>query len=164
MALQGLVHLATLQGEYAHVSLPRWGFLLKTNLLQDWCTVEFWNDFEGKTVAEKYRLDHLIGPKGRSAFFTTNNGTGVPSVIRLIESLNDEDQILARWNIVSTLQQEHLIKLKACGQTILDGTHLVYAVLESTDAELADILKERPLTAEETKQVAISIIDGLQTL
>ena len=28
MTLQGLVHLATLQGEYAHVSLPRWGFLL----------------------------------------------------------------------------------------------------------------------------------------
>lgn len=126
--------------------------------------MELWNDFEGMVVGGRFQLDHLIGPKGRSAYFTTKDQTGTPAVIRLIESLNDEEEILARWRTVTGLKQEHLVEVLACGQTVLDGTHLVYAVMEPTDAELADVLRERALTADETRQVALDVADGLETL
>jgi len=126
--------------------------------------MELWNDFEGKTVDGRFQLDHLIGPKGRSAYFTTKDEGSGPAVIRLIESLNDEEEILARWRTVTGLRQEHLVAVLACGQTVIDGTHLVYAVMEPTDAELADVLRERALTADETRQVALSVADGLEVL
>ena len=126
--------------------------------------MELWNDFEGKTVDGRFHLDHLIGPKGRSAYFTTKDEGGGPAAIRLIESLNDEEEILARWRMVLGMKQEHLLGVLACGQTVLDGTHLVYAVMEPTDMELADVLRERALSGDETRQVALSVADGLQAL
>ncbi len=126
--------------------------------------MELWNDFEGKNVDGRFQLDHLIGPKGRSAYFTTRDETGGPAVIRLIESLNDEEEILSRWRAVTGLRQENLVAVLACGQTVIDGTHLVYAVMEPTDAELADVLRERALTADETRQIALSVADGLEVL
>lgn len=123
-----------------------------------------WNDYEGKTIAGSYLLDKLLRPEGRSAFFTTLNGTGTPSAIRLIESLNDEQEILTRWRTVSEIRQPNLLTLKKCGEDVVDGTPLIYAVLEATDANLADVLRDRSLTAEETKQLATSLIPALQAL
>ena len=61
-------------------------------------------------------------------------------------------------------QQEHLTQILQCDKTVLDGVHLVYAVMEPFDAELADVLKERPLTADEAKEVAGSVAVALQEL
>jgi len=127
-------------------------------------TMELWNDFEGKTVDGRFHLDQLIGPKGRSAYFMTRDEAGAPATIRLIESLNDEEEILGRWRRVTGLKEEHLLEVLACGQTVLDGTHLVYAVMEPTDMELSEVLRERALTTEETKQIALSVADGLEAL
>ncbi len=126
--------------------------------------MELWNDFEGKTVDGRFQLDHLIGPKGRSAYFTGRDEAGSPVVIRLIESLNDEEEILGRWRRVTGLQQEHLVEVLACGQTVLDGTHLVYAAMEPTDIELTDVLRDRALSVDETRQIALSVADGLEVL
>ena len=126
--------------------------------------MELWNDFEGKTIDGRFPLEHLIGPKGRSAYFTGKTETGTPVVVRLIESLNDEEEILSRWRAVTGMKQEHLVEVMASGQTVLDGTHLVYAVMEPTDAELADVLRERALTSDETRQIALSVADGLESL
>ena len=126
--------------------------------------MELWNDFEGKSVDGKFTLGRLIGPSGRSAFFETTDAAGAPAVIRLIESLNDEDEILGRWRIIEGLRQPNLVELRSFGKTVLDGTHLVYSVMEPTDAELKDVLRERPLTADETRQLATSILPGLQAL
>lgn len=126
--------------------------------------MELWNDFEGKTVDGRFTLERLLGPKGRSAYFTGKDEAGGPAVIRLIESLNDEDEILGRWGLVTGMKQEHLVGVLACGQTVLDGTHLVYAVMEPSDMELGDVLRERALSPEETRQIALSVADGLEAL
>ena len=126
--------------------------------------MELWNDYEGKTVDGRFRLERLIGPKGRSAFFATKDEAGQPAVIRLIESLNDEVEILRRWRAVQQVKQENLLGLLACDQTVLDGVHLVYAVMEHSEADLAEILNERVLTADETRQVARSVAAALEAL
>jgi hypothetical protein len=126
--------------------------------------MQLWNEYEGRIVADQFPLKKLLEPEGRSAFFSTTNGSGAPAVIRLIEAHFDEPEILSRWSAVSKVDQPNLIKLKKFGQTTLDETALLYAVMEPTDASLADILRERPLSAKETMQIATSLVPALEAL
>ncbi len=126
--------------------------------------MELWNEYEGRTIDGAFPLTKLLRPEGRSAFFSTSNGTGTPTVIRLIESHFDDDEILARWKGVAALDNAHLVKLKKFGQVELDGTSLVYAVMEPVEANLGEILEERRLTAAEAGQLAASLVDALEAL
>jgi hypothetical protein len=126
--------------------------------------MQLWNEYEGRIIDGRFPLKRLLEPEGRSAFFSTTNDSGAPAVLRLIEAHFDEPEILARWNVVSRIDQANLIKLNRFGQTTLDETALVYAVMEPADANLADILKERVLSTQETLQVATSLVPALEAL
>ncbi len=126
--------------------------------------MKLWNDYEGKTIAETYPLKKLLWPEGRSAFFATSAQDGAVDVIRITESLNDEHEMLERWRQVSEVHQANLVEIKTYGATTFDGVPLTYALMESTDGSLAEILKERPLTAAETMQVATSVLAALSAL
>ncbi len=126
--------------------------------------MDLWTEYEGRTIAGAYPLTKLILPEGRSAFFSTSNGTGVPTVIRLIESHFDGDEILARWRGVAALNHSNLVKLKGFGHVVVDETSLVYAVMEPVDANLGEMLKERRLTEQETRQIASSLLAALESL
>lgn len=123
-----------------------------------------WNDFEGKTIADTFSLGPLVRPEGRSALFALSKGADAPALIRLTESINDESQMLARWSLVSQVKQENLLPIKRFGETNFEGTPLTYAVMEPADANLDDLLKERPLTHPEALQVAASVVAALQAL
>jgi hypothetical protein len=126
--------------------------------------MDLWTEYEGRTIAGVYPLTKLIQPEGRSAFFSTSNGTGVPTTIRLIESHFDGDEILTRWRGVAALNQSNLVKLKSFGHVVIDETSLVYAVMEPVDANLGEMLRERRLTEQETRQIATSLLAALEAL
>ncbi len=126
--------------------------------------VKLWNDYEGKTIAEVYPLEKLLRPEGRSAFFVTYASDGAAEVIRITESLNDEEEMLDRWRQVSAVRQANLVEIRTFGVTTFDGVPLTYAVMEGTDGSLAEILQERPLTTAETMQVATSVMAALTAL
>jgi eukaryotic-like serine/threonine-protein kinase len=126
--------------------------------------MDLWTEYEGRTIDGAFPLTKLIRPEGRSAFFSTPNGTGQPTVIRLIESHFDGDEILARWRGVSALKHPNLVNLKKFGHVVVDETPLVYAVMETVDGNLGEILKERRLTEEETREVATSMLAAIEAL
>jgi serine/threonine protein kinase len=126
--------------------------------------MNLWTEYEGRTIDGAYPLTKLIQPEGRSAFFSTSNGTGKPTVIRLIESHFDGDEILTRWRGVAALNHPNLVKLKSFGHVVVDETSLVYAVMEPVDANLGEILRERRLTEEETRQVATRLLAAIEAL
>ncbi len=126
--------------------------------------MNLWTEYEGRTIDGAYPLTKLIRPEGRSAFFSTPNGTGVPTVIRLIESHFDGEDILVRWRGMEALNHPNLVKLKKFGPVELDGTSLVYAVMEPVEANLGEILDERRLTVVETRQVAASLVSALEAM
>lgn len=126
--------------------------------------MQLWNDYEGRTIAEAYPLKKLVRPEGRSAFFLTTNGTGTPAMVRLIEAHFDEPEILERWRMVSEIKQENLVAMRKYGEATLDGTPLVYAVMEPTEMSLAELLQNRSLTVEEAKQLAASLLGALMAL
>jgi hypothetical protein len=126
--------------------------------------MELWTEYEGTTIDGSFPLTKLLQPEGRSAFFSTSNGNGVPRLIRLIESHFDEDEILARWRGVAALNNPHLIKLEKYGMVELDATRLVYAVMEPVDANLGDVVNRQRLTLPETRQLASSLTSALEAL
>ena len=126
--------------------------------------MELWTEYEGRTIDGAFPLTRLIRPEGRSAFFSTSNGSGGPTVIRLIESHFDDEEILSRWRGIQALNHPNLVKLIQFGSVTLDETSLVYAVMEPVDANMAEIVAERRLTAQETKQVATSLASALEAL
>jgi len=126
--------------------------------------MDLWTEYEGRTIDGAFLLTKLIQPEGRSAFFSTPNGAGSPTVIRLIESHFDGDEILARWRGVEALNHPNLVKLKKFGHVVVDETPLVYAVMETVDGNLAEILGERALTVEETREVASSMLAAIEAL
>ncbi len=126
--------------------------------------MHLWNDYEGKTIANIFSLGSLVRPEGRSALFALSGGAEAPALIRLTESINDESQMLACWSRVSQVKQENLVVIKRFGETNFEGTPLTYAVMEPADANLDDLLKERPLTPTEATQVAASLVAALRAL
>ncbi|WP_353069324.1 hypothetical protein RBB75_01715 [Tunturibacter empetritectus] len=126
--------------------------------------MELWTEYEGRTIDGAFPLTKLIRPEGRSAFFSTSNGVGGPTVIRLIESHFDDEEILGRWRGIQALNHPNLVKLIQFGRVTLDETSLVYAVMEPVDANMGEIVSERRMTVQETKQVATSLASALDAL
>lgn len=126
--------------------------------------MELWTEYEGRTIDGAFPLAKLLQPEGRSAFFSTPNGSGMPTVIRLIESHFDDDEILARWRGVAALNHPNLVKLKKFGKVEMDGAPLVYAVMETADGNLGEIVAERKLSLDETREVALSLTAALGVL
>ncbi|AXC13206.1 Serine/threonine kinase [Acidisarcina polymorpha] len=126
--------------------------------------MNFWNDYEGKTIAGSYPLERLLYPEGRSGLFATSNGTGTPSVLRLTETLNDQEEILEQWQTVRDLKHPNLIAIRSFGATEVDDIPLIYAVMESPDINLGEVLRDRAMNTEETMQIATSLISALQAL
>ncbi len=126
--------------------------------------MHLWTDYEGRMVAGKYPLRTLLRSEGRSAFFATVDASGAPVVLRLTETLNDEGIWLERWARVVDLAHPHLLRLAQPDQILLDGAPLACVLTEPVDGTLSEILSERPLTAEETADVAYAVAAGLQAL
>ena len=126
--------------------------------------MNLWTEYEGRTIDGAFPLIKLIRPEGRSAFFSTPNGTGAPTVIRLIESHFDGEDILARWRGVAVMNHPNLVKLKKFGHVVVDETPLVYAVMETVDGNLGQILEDRRLTEEEAREVATSLLAAIEAL
>lgn len=126
--------------------------------------MELWTEYEGITIDGAFPLTKLLRPEGRSAFFSTANGDGVQTVIRLIEAHFDEDEILARWRGVAALNHPNALKLEEYGQVVLDETSLVYAVMEPIDANLEEVLSGQRLSLPEARQLATSLVSVLETL
>ena len=139
--------------------------LLSWILSHDWnLSMELWTEYEGRTIDGVFPLKKLLLPEGRSAFFSTSNGKGVPTVIRLIASHFDEEEILARWRGVEALGHPNILKIERYGQLVLDDTTVVYAVLEPVDASLAEVIAGQRLTVAETRQLASSLASALDVL
>jgi hypothetical protein len=126
--------------------------------------MELWTEYEGRTIDGAFPLKKLLLPEGRSAFFSTSNGNGDPTVIRLIASHFDEDEILARWRGVDALHHPNILKLEKYGQLILDDTTVVYAVMEPVEANLAEVIAHQRLSLDDARDLAASLASAIAVL
>jgi eukaryotic-like serine/threonine-protein kinase len=126
--------------------------------------MQLWTEYEGVTVDGVFPLKKLLLPEGRSAFFSTANGRGEPTVMRLVECHFDEEEILTRWRSVDALGHPNFLKIERFGQLALDDRPVVYAVFERVDANLAEVVARSRLTGPEAAQLAATLASALETL
>jgi eukaryotic-like serine/threonine-protein kinase len=127
--------------------------------------MSLWSDFESRVIDGRYRLGKLVRSEGRVGWFETETGDDRrPAIISLTESLNDEDTLLERLHAAKTITHPNVMAVLDIGTAELDNTPLVFAVLEHAEENLGDVLRERALGLEETRQVAESLIAGLDAI
>lgn len=123
-----------------------------------------WNEIEGEVLDDNLPLQELLRSEGRTAWFATATADGQPRVVSVFEALNDEDAALARLEVAARVQHPNLLIIRRTGSARIAGDPYVYAVMESFDQTLAEVLRERPLTPEETREVSESLLSALETV
>jgi TonB family protein len=134
-----------------------------------------WKEWEGRTVDGKFLLGNYLGGSEGSAVFRTrvgngrapNEGVAEDAAIKLIalDGAEAESQ-LRQWKTASELSHPNLIRILAVGRAAVeaweDGRELVYAVEEVAEENLAQILPERALTAEEARGMLGPVLAALE--
>ncbi|MDQ1450351.1 MAG: eukaryotic-like serine/threonine-protein kinase [Acidobacteriaceae bacterium] len=123
-----------------------------------------WNEIEGEVLADNLPLQKVLRSEGRTAWFATTGADGQPAVVSVFEALNDEDTALARLERAAQVQHANLLVIRRTGSARIAGDPYVYAVMEPFDQTLAEVLRERPLTPEETREVTESLLSALETV
>jgi hypothetical protein len=128
--------------------------------------MQFWNELEGQEIEGLYPLRRLVRSEGRSAWFETETGEphNLPATISLTEALTDAEEVVARLHAAQNLENPNLVGITKVGQTHLDNTLFVYAVMEQIEQSLSDVLQSQALSPEEGRQVAEAMVGALTAI
>ena len=122
-----------------------------------------WKQWEGRVV-NSFPLRQYLGGSDRSAVFLTERRGRDPqrAAIKLItvDPANTANQ-LAQWEFAAKLSHPHLLRLFETGSCQLDSVVLLYVVMEYAEENLGQILPQRPLTPEETRDLLEPALDAL---
>ncbi|MGH9642636.1 MAG: TonB family protein [Terriglobales bacterium] len=130
-----------------------------------------WEGWEGRSVDGRFVLGSHLGGFGESAFFRTRVSAGLSgedektadAVIRLLVLGGAEaESQLRQWNAASELRHSNLIRILSTGRSVVEGSEVVYAVEEFAEENLAQIIPERALTADEVRGMLAPVLDALE--
>jgi len=123
-----------------------------------------------RIVDGKFPLRQWLGGTERSAVFLTERDApeSQRAAIKLLPSeafAEDTDNLrLLLWAESAKLSHPHVMRLFEYGRCVMDGESFVYIVQEYGEENLAQILPERALTADEVKEMLPSLAEGLAFL
>jgi TonB family protein len=128
---------------------------------------ETWKRWEGQVVNGALPLLRYLGGSDHSAVFLTERVGGAPqkAVIKIILANADraEDQLL-RWKQGAKMAHPGLLRLFESGRCELEGTSLLYVVMEYAEENLSQIVPERTLTPAEAHQMLPPVLKALAYL
>lgn len=127
---------------------------------------ESWKQWEG-TVVDGFRLDQYLGGSDHSAVFASHfpEKSGEKVVIKFVP-VTPENLELQRvsWESAARVPDPHLIQLHGTGRCKLGNSDFLYLVMEYADENLADILSQRALSADEVREMLPVIVETLGRL
>lgn len=129
--------------------------------------VDVWTRWQGEVVNGIFPLGRYLGCSEHSGVFLTKLGTRHHGevAIKLFPADQAQEEIqIPRWNRAGDLAQPHLLPLFAWGGCQLDGLRYLYVVMEYADQTLAQLLLHRALTADETREMLLPMLDALTFL
>src|SRR5260370_27452082 len=126
---------------------------------------ETWKGWEGSTVDGRFQLQSYLGCSDHSAVFLAEGGAddSGKAAIKLVaaDPAGAGDQLL-QWEAAGELTHPNLIRMFSRGRCELEGTELLYVVMEYAEENLSQILPDRALTAEEARAMLPPILLALQ--
>lgn len=123
--------------------------------------------WEGQIVEGLFPLRKYLGGSDHSAVFLTvyEEGGAQQAVIKLVPADRaTADLQLTNWRLAAQLTHPNLLHLYRTGRCRIDGNDLLYLVMEHAEEDLADVLHERALTADETRDMLNPVLDALEYL
>lgn len=123
--------------------------------------------WEGQIVEGTFPLRQYLGGTDHSAVFLTEFGEGVPqkAAIKLYPAdPATADLQLSSWESAAQLSHPNLLRLHRSGRCRIDGNDLLYLVMEYAEEDLSQILPQRALSTEETRDMLDPVLDALQYL
>src|SRR5580704_13824993 len=123
--------------------------------------------WEGQIVEGIFPLQHYLGGSDHSAVFLTEFASGDPqkAAIKLFPADPvTADSQLSSWEFAGALSHPNLLRLLGSGRSRIDGNDLLYLVMEYAEEDLSQILPQRALTAEETRDMLGPVLDALEYL
>jgi TonB family protein len=126
---------------------------------------ETWKNWEGQTVDGKFPLRQWLGGSDHSAVFLTERPAqpAQRAAIKLIADADPQAQ-LARWRRAAQLSHPNLIRIFEAGRCPVEGTPLLYVVMEYAEEDLSQILPQRALAATEVAQLLPPLLGPLSYL
>ncbi|HEY2470815.1 MAG TPA: TonB family protein [Terracidiphilus sp.] len=131
-------------------------------------------DWVGRKIDGRFPLIAWLGGSGSTGVFLTeitdlpHGADGSPSTseprkaaIKLIAASPQAEDQLATWTRTAALSHPHLVRILHSSHATIDGAQIVYVVTELADEVLAQIIPERALTADETREMLGPILDAL---
>ena len=110
-------------------------------------------------------LQWLGGSQATGVFLTELSEQSQKAVIKLIpEDEQDAAARAAAWETAATLSHPNLMKVYTHGRCEIDGVFCRYVVTEYADEVLAEILRERPLSTDETREMLRPALSALTYL
>src|SRR5579864_5860073 len=128
---------------------------------------ETWEAWEGQWVNGKLPLRLWLGGSDQSAVFVTELPGAKPqkAAIKLIPAeAADADRRIERWNSAAQLSHPHLLRIFEWGRGQLEGTPVLYVIMEYAEEDLSQILPQRPLAETEVADLLPPLLDGLSCL
>ncbi len=125
------------------------------------------SDRVGSVIEGQYPLQRWLGGAEESGVFLTQLAGRPPRdvAIKIIPAgIADADCLLDQWLRAKRRIHRNLIQLYAAGRCRMDDCDLLYAVTDCADEILADVLRARPLTPREVREMLESLLDTLSWL
>jgi len=120
--------------------------------------------WEGQIVNGTYPLRQYISGSEHSAVFLTEILTEnlQKAAIKLIAANETNADIqLGRLRLSAKLSHPHLLQIFEVGSCQIDGHHVLFVVMEYADENLAQILPQRSLTPQETRDLLTPTLETL---
>ena len=123
-----------------------------------------WRQCEGELAGGEYLLERYLGGSEGRAVFLTRSASGRAAIKLAVTGQGQAGELVERWNRAATLYHPHLVRIFAAGTWTLGGVPLAYLVMEYAEENLAEVLRERPLTTDETREMLEPVADALAYL
>jgi TonB family protein len=118
----------------------------------------------GQVIDGKFRLGEFVGgDEGSSVFLTDYDSPDVRNAaIKLVPAdAAEAEGLLARWRHAAKLSHPHMIRLLDMGRGELDGSAVLYVVMEYAEENLSAVIARRPLAPDEARAVLGPVVDAL---
>ncbi|MGA3334679.1 MAG: TonB family protein [Terracidiphilus sp.] len=123
-------------------------------------------DWAGRVIDGRFPLLQWLGGSTAGAVFLTELSEGSQkAVIKLIPAdAEDAESRIAASEAAMALSHPNLTQVYAHGRCEIDSVQQLYVVTEFADEVLAEILKERPLSLREAREMLAPAVDALSYL
>jgi tRNA A-37 threonylcarbamoyl transferase component Bud32 len=123
-----------------------------------------WKQCESELAGGEFPLERYLDGSDGSAVFLTRFASRRAVVKLVLAGQAQAAELVERWNRAATFHHPHLVRILATGTSELAGMPLAYFVMEYAEENLAEVLRERPLSTDETRDMLQPVAEALAYL